>query len=143
MKLWFYKSDCKSAKMLDKVIGIFSYYSHVEVQFSDGMSFSSSPRDGGCRFKQIEYNPEHWDIVEVEIHPQKEIMIRNHCISKAGYKYDYIGALTSILPFCIQKNKKYFCSEIVANILNEHGVLHIGDGCRYSPSELYNKIKRR
>ena len=40
-------------------------YSHCELIFSDGMSASASFMDGGVRFKRIEYDPAHWDIIDV------------------------------------------------------------------------------
>ena len=42
-------------------------YSHVELVFSDGMSASSSMRDGGVRFKEIEYHPDRWDFIELNV----------------------------------------------------------------------------
>ena len=42
-------------------------YSHVELIFSDGMSASASARDGGVRFKRIEFKPEHWDFVDLKV----------------------------------------------------------------------------
>ena len=42
-------------------------YSHVELVFSDGMSASASPRDGGVRFKRIDFKPEHWDFIDLSV----------------------------------------------------------------------------
>ena len=42
-------------------------YSHVELVFSDGMAASSSTRDGGVRFKRIDFKPEHWDFIELKV----------------------------------------------------------------------------
>lgn len=46
-------------------------YSHVELIFSDGMSASASSRDGGVRFKRIDFNPEHWDFVELKVNEEQ------------------------------------------------------------------------
>lgn len=40
-------------------------YSHCELVFSDGMSGSASYIDGGVRLKRIDYDPAHWDFVEL------------------------------------------------------------------------------
>ena len=42
-------------------------YSHVELVFSDGMAASSSTRDGGVRFKRIDFKPDQWDFVELKV----------------------------------------------------------------------------
>jgi hypothetical protein len=42
-------------------------YSHVELVFSDGMSASASARDGGVRFKRIDFKPEHWDFIDLSV----------------------------------------------------------------------------
>ena len=140
MKVAFYKAFQPKATNLDKAIAICSFgaYSHVELVFSDGMCFSVSPRDGGARFKKIDLNPESWNVMDIYIPEPAEKDIRAIAKSFTGYKYDYLGAIFSISPLCIQKNNRAFCSEIVTNSLDQCIYYNkLGDGCKYSPSKLY------
>lgn len=44
-----------------------SQYSHCELVI-DGIGYSSSLMDGGVRAKQIEFNPNHWDFLDLPDH---------------------------------------------------------------------------
>jgi len=143
MKVAFYKAFQPKATFLDKIIAIFSFgrYSHVELVFPNGDCFSISPRDNGGRFKKISLNEEQWEIIELDSVVDAR-MLRARAKKFVGFKYDYIGAIFSIMPFCIQKNKRIFCSEVVANLLRNSPVFsNLRDGCIYSPSELYRELK--
>lgn len=143
MKVAFYKAFCDNATLLDNLIGIASLgkYSHVELVFSNGESFSSSPRDGEARFTTIDYHKDRWEMVEINIPKQEEARLYRLALTNIGKKYDYIGAIFSVLPVCIQNNDKIFCSEVITNLLNQTvKYRHIKDGCNYSPSELYNEL---
>jgi hypothetical protein len=145
MQVAFYKAFQPSATTLDTTVAVLSFgqYSHVELIFSDGMAFSVSPRDKGTRFKKINFNPEAWDILDTPMVKETEDNIRSLANVFLGYKYDYIGAIFSISPVCIQKDKRFFCSELVTNLLN-HCVYYnaLGDGCKYSPNKLYKELRK-
>lgn len=146
MKVAFYKAFCLGGTwdeaLADIAIGVSSFgkYSHVEFIFSDGMSFSISGREGIGRFKEIDYNLDHWKIIDIKCTEEQEKTMRDLCILCEGAEYDWIGAFFSITPICIQRPNKYFCSEIVTNILNYAGVVTLGDGCKYSPSRLEREL---
>ena len=144
MKLASYKAFNPDSTWLDKAIGIMSFgkYSHSELIFSSGhYSFSISPRDGGARVKNINFNPDHWDIVDLKLTDKEEIRILGECSKMAYYRYDYIGALFSISPFCIKKKNKGFCSQVITNLLSEtNAYCHLGDGCGYSPTRLHKEV---
>lgn len=72
-----------------------SPYSHCEMIFSDGISSSSSFLDGGVRFKEIEYKPENWDIVELPIEFEK--LARLWFIQHEGDSYDVIGNIGFVI----------------------------------------------
>jgi len=145
MKIAFYKAFQKKATMLDNLIAVFTFgrYSHVELYFSNGESFSISPREGESRFKVIDYTPEAWDILDLKLTEDEEKKL--YAIAKneyLGFKYDYIGAVFSASPVCIQKDERLFCSEVATNIIRRNRRYYfLRDGCRYSPNELYKKIK--
>ena len=144
MKIAFYKAFQPKATFLDKVIAIFSFgwYSHVELICEDELCYSISARDKKVRFKEITLNSEQWEILNLNLEEPEIKEIREKAKRYTGLKYDYIGAIFSIFPFCIQKRNRMFCSELTANLLRNTVEYHdLKPGCRYSPSGLYNRIK--
>ena len=143
MRLVFYKAFQPKATLVDNAIATFTFgrYSHVELLFPNNECFSISARDKVGRFKHIKLNEEQWDIFTLTEHFNPELM-RHYAKEYVGYKYDYIGALFSISPICVQKNKRIFCSEVVTNLLNRFKAgKFLGDGCKYSPTELLRATK--
>ena len=68
-----------------------------------------------------------------------------HCLTILGTGYDTKGAILSPLRICsIEEKDKYFCSELVADLLKEfagdYGFLK--RGCKYSPNRLYEVLLR-
>jgi hypothetical protein len=115
-------------------------YSHCELLFSDGMAFSSSPRDGGTRFKQIEFKPHHWDLYPLSVDGEKEAAIRLWCEGQLGKKYDWLGIFGFVVKnSAIQDPKKWYCSEICANVLNLFKVTHF-PSIEITPNKLAKKI---
>lgn len=93
-------------------------YSHVELFFSNGMSFSSSPRDGGCRFKVISYD-DKWIGVDIPMSPQREYELALKCMKYEGKKYDWLGIfLYFLIPAGIEDGSRWWCSEVCAKVLD-------------------------
>ena len=109
-------------------------YSHVEIIFSDGLSGSSSFMDGGVRLKKIEYDPEKWDFVELDIN---ELKARTWFENHQGCKYDIIGNLRFLIDFLPDNNDKFFCSEAIAESFG------YSDSWRYSPNILFSIVSYR
>ena len=103
-----------------------SPYTHCEMIFSDGLSASSSFLDGGVRFKQIDYNPEHWDIIELP--SELEQSARDWFEQHEGDSYDLIGNLGFVIGSVDDSKRKWFCSEVIMAAL---GVTEPG---KFSPS---------
>ena len=103
-----------------------SPYTHCEMIFSDGISASSSFLDGGVRFKNITYNPEHWDIVELP--SELEQSARDWFEQHEGDSYDLIGNLGFVIGSVDDSKRKWFCSEVIMAAL---GVTEPG---KFSPS---------
>ncbi len=149
MKLAFYIAFQPNATLMDKAISVCSFgkYSHVELVFSDGIWFSISAREGVARFKKIIPKPESWAFIDLNLDVSTERHLRKLAKDMVGMEYDYIGALFSITPICIQKSNKIFCSEAITNLINRTlNFRKLRDGCLYSPSALYKeavKIKNR
>lgn len=90
-------------------------YSHCELVFSDGMSGSASYIDGGVRFKQIDYNPAHWDFLDLP--PSLEPYARDWFERNMGAPYDLMGNVRFVLPFLPDSQRGWFCSEAIAAAL--------------------------
>lgn len=113
MKIAFYKA--KYGNWQDKAISIatLSTYSHCELIFSDGVCASSSPRDGGVRFKKIEMDHK-WDVFNIvetgSFARLNEAIARNWFILHDGDTYDWIGAIASAVDIDLSSEGKKYCS---------------------------------
>lgn len=103
-------------------------FSHCEVIFSDGMCASASYLDGGVRFKRIEFDESHWEIIEVDA---DESRARDWFISHEGDAYDLIGTARFLFGLIPQNPNRWFCSESVAAALGK------ADAWRFGPCGLY------
>lgn len=104
-------------------------YSHVELIFSDGVSASSSFIDGGVRFKSIDYDPEHWDFLDVPA--EAELAARKWFLDHMGDGYDLIGTARFVAWFIKHNKRRWFCSEAVA------AALGMPEPWRYGPCGLH------
>jgi hypothetical protein len=109
-----------------------SPYSHCELIFNDGMAASSSFMDGGVRFKRIDFDPEHWDFVDLPAH--LEPTARAWFAAHAGQPYDLLGNLHFLLGPVADDKFKWFCSESIA------AALGIADPWRYDPGVLASAL---
>lgn len=119
MKVAFYKAA--TGGFIDKLIDRCTErrgYSHCEFVFSDGMFFSSSPRDGGCRFKMIDQDPQHWDFYELPLSDEDELDLRCECQTLVWRptRYDFFGVLGFVMP-CKASSGRMFCSESLVHAL--------------------------
>lgn len=112
MKLAMYKG---SGTFYDKVIRQVtnSPYSHCELLIGN-VCYSSSPRDGGVRMKIIDLNDGKWDLYTV---PGNEHYAFNWFVNNTKKKYDWLGAITTVLPFQLNIPNRFFCSEACALML--------------------------
>lgn len=133
MKIAFYKGTRKGIQGIYSRLARFvdnGPYSHCEIIFSDGLSASASFIDGGVRFKQIEYNLDHWDIVELQGFDEGKA--RQWFEDHEGEKYDILGNLRFIFFFIKPSFNKWFCSEAIAEALD------IIESWRLGPNGLYS-----
>ena len=103
-------------------------YSHCEL-IVDGKSYSSSFLDGGVRVKEIVYDPEHWDIVNVPWADAAKAVAWFQ--AHMGQGYDVIGLAGFVVRRVEDDRGKYFCSEAVASSLGYE------DAWRFDPNTLY------
>ncbi len=133
---------------VDKVIRLFTRgkYSHCELavekrRFIRGghyeheyyyECYSSSPRDGGVRCKEINLDNGNWDLIRIPTVNERRIKaIFNET---EGMKYDLLGAIGVVIPFIKQEKNRYFCSEWCARVLK------IKAGAKLSPTRLAEVI---
>jgi hypothetical protein len=126
IKLAFYKA--KYGSLYDRLIAWWTrpnfwnpfktgQYSHVEIIFSNGECYSSSPRDGGCRWKRIEgiETNGRWDIAIVSECAFFEKSLISQCNRFAGQKYDWLCIFfTNLIPAKTQMPRRWTCSEFIA-----------------------------
>jgi len=94
-----------------------SEYSHCELVI-DNIWYSSSPRDGCVRAKQIEPQEGNWDYIEITCNPEQQSVVLDTFRANMGSGYDYTGILFSqVLPIGIQMSFRWFCSEICSQAL--------------------------
>jgi hypothetical protein len=139
LKVLFYVA--KFGTTWDKIIAWWTHgrYSHCELQFSDGVCFSSSNRDGGTRFKHIDVKPWKWDVVPLVVTEAEELVVRMWCTHLLGHKYDWLGVLGFVFHRRhLQDYDRWYCSEVVSAALR--GCLEIKVGAEVSPSELYKEL---
>ena len=166
MQLWFYKAEYGDWK--DWLISWWTRgpLSHVELVFSDGgefgrTSFSSSPRDGGCRFKELEPS-DHWEVIDLMPRLQEmaeeyianrgikmdasiladeyQYQIRDWCETQNGKAYDW----KAVLGFTFgepefEDRTKWYCSEVILYALKRFGVWE--GKHRVHPNKMYAQLK--
>ena len=115
IKIHFYKA--RNGKIRDKIVGLVSVFSHVELEIN-GVCYSSSNRDKGVRSKVIDTsNAQKWLSFDL-----KKDIDENICLlyfeSVRGQKYEWLNILlTQLIKLDIQSDNKQICSEFVANCL--------------------------
>ena len=133
IKIHFYKA--RAGKIGDKIVGLVSVFSHVELEIN-GVCYSASNRDGGVRSKVIDTsNKQKW----VSFDLKKDIDV-NRCLlyfeTVRCQRYDWLNIFFSqIFKLNIQSNNKQICSEFVGNCLG------LEYAYRYSPESLFYKLK--
>ena len=97
-----------------------SRYSHCELVFGEpdrfGMSLcaSSSGRDGGVRFKNIDLGSGRWDVFDIG---GDEEAASRWVIEHVASGYDWFGLLWFVLPIKVFNNpRRWFCSEALSLI---------------------------
>lgn len=111
-----------------------SPYSHCELIFSNGQAASASYMDGGVRFKDIVFDDDKWDFIDLP--PELENAARDWFVKHQGDAYDLLGNIHFVLSIIGDDNSKWFCSEAVA------AALGIDKAYRYNPGDLYPILQR-
>lgn len=149
-KVAFYKGNRwhdPIAFLTDNAIRLwtFSKYSHCEIiavdRFGVELSYSSSARDGGVRYKEIDYDLEKWDVFELKGLEETPMgfMFLNEQLGKG---YDFKGIfLTQFINFNRHNVNRWFCSEICHQFCVRAGLKSPKPSHQYSPKRLYKWLK--
>ncbi|MBA4009087.1 MAG: hypothetical protein C0486_09955 [Erythrobacter sp.] len=130
MRLAFYKGRRSGfAGLFDTAVRWWTRgpYSHVELVFPDGIAASSSNRDGGVRFKRIDFAADRWDFVEIG---GDEAAAEAWFDAHYGAGYDYLGLFGFVWRPEAGDNRRWFCSEAIAAALGYR------DPWRFCPNTL-------
>lgn len=104
-----------------------SIYSHVELVIGSSW-YTSSPRDGGVRRREIAPKPGHWDFVAAEVDPERVIRL---WAATDGEGYDWLGIVGHAVGIPrIHSYGRWTCSEWVAEALG------LGRAWRWTPEGL-------
>lgn len=109
-------------------------YSHCELIFSDGLSASASYIDKGVRMKRIDYDPEHWDIVELAGFDEQAA--RDWVEDRLGEGYDLWGNLRFIFGWVRDDDARWFCSEALM------AALGFPEPWRFGPNGAASALRR-
>jgi len=139
MRIAFYKA---SGHWIDFLINLRGggVYSHVEIVFSDGMSFSSSQWDGGIRFKKIDYHSSSWDFLDLHVSEKKEEKIREFCVQhKKRFYHGVLGFFACFLGFN-KKLRSSLCAGICVQALQKGSILKDVQDYQVCPKYLYELL---
>lgn len=134
MKVAFYKGK---TRLFNKLVRWWTRgpYSHVEIVFSDGLSYSSSYIDGGVRSKRIRFDERLWDFVQLD-DQLDESTIRMRAEKMIGSGFDVMGLFGFIMRRVSHSKNRLFCSEFVMRCLG------YSDPWRFDPNTAYSVILR-
>ena len=142
----------KGTGIIDKMIKLWTWskYSHCEMIFSDDTTIGTSlafPFTVSISTKV--YDPKFWDIVEVNVTYEEELIMKQFALEQIGKKYDWCGIFFSIVfPFKRDTSNRWFCSELCTAIfqkIHRLSMIFNKKACTVSPgkfSKLIATIKK-
>ena len=76
------------------------------------LCYSSSPRDGGVRFKWIDLTDGQWTLVNLGVLSDAHLaQALEFCGARVGLAYDWLGILGFVLPWGEHEDGDRFCDE--------------------------------
>jgi hypothetical protein len=165
MKLALYLASGSTGKwrFVDNAIDLLSGndgFAHAELVDSDGWSYSSTIRDegidslgnakpNGTRRKRIDFDTAKWVFIDLPaITPGQEM----RALAFFGQpevldaRYDFAGVARFVLPFMRAHPRKYFCSELVVDMIraaNPAALPTDAPAWKISPNHLAKIFNRR
>jgi len=110
-------------------------FSHVELVFSDGVSFSAHAKEGVRFTSLINWAPGDWFYVAIPAR-YPEAAVRKWCSLQTGKRYGYWEIMRFLIPFLPPVAGEKFCSQVCTNALKHAGLWKDVDPVDVGPSEL-------
>jgi hypothetical protein len=132
-KVAFYKGK---SRIFNKLVSWWTRgpYSHTELvigEVSEGsVCWSASYLDKGIRRKVIKLDPDHWDLIEVEMTATELGQAQEWFHQHENAAYDVLGLVGFIFRRVADDHRKFFCSEAIA------ASLKFNDAWRFDPNTL-------
>jgi hypothetical protein len=87
------------------------------------LCYSSSPRDGGVRFKWIDLTDGKWAVVKLGALDDFQLRrALSFCQTRVGMKYDWLAILGFVVRFGEHENNKRFCSDACVELIQNPAV---------------------
>jgi hypothetical protein len=140
MKIAFRKND---TSIISKLIRWWtkSPYSHCEIIFSNGQTFSAFIEERKTSMKTKVYSDNSWDIIELPIDKEAEYMVYEWCMNEMNCGYDFIGIIFSqIIKLSRESKEKWFCSEVCCAALQQANLAQGVVPHEVSPGALYVEL---
>jgi hypothetical protein len=119
-----------------------SPYSHCELVFSNGLTFSAYIEEYRTCFKNKEHLDSEWDYITLPMSIENEYKIYQFCLKETDCKYDIIGLVfTQIIPLSFENPYWWFCSEVCTAALQANNMLLGIVPHETDPGELYKLVK--
>jgi len=115
-------------------------FSHVELEFENGLIFSASQYQNTTRFVTRNMQSTAWVEIPLNITYAEELKMKQFCIRHNNAKYDYLGILGFVLGNR-DDSGKWFCSEICTEALKNVGIATGVNSAKVSPNGLYTILK--
>lgn len=110
-------------------------YSHVELVFSDGVSFSAKAGEGVRFTAGIQWAPGDWFFVVIPARYHERV-VRLWCQHQLGQRYGYWEMARFLLPFLPVRRGEKFCSQVCLNALKQVGLWAGIDPADVGPNQL-------
>lgn len=135
----------KGTGIADRLIQLWTWskYSHCELVFSDGVTFGSTLKPPmKTSFSQKVYNPALWDLIDINVPPEKEALIRMFCEKQAGKEYDWKAIFLSQILFLRKEDPdKWICSEVCVAAFQKASYCAGLKPCTVSPGKFVKLAK--
>ena len=130
----------KKESILDSVLAWWTCcdYTHVEIIIGDKW-ISSGPTAGGVYINDLRRLTDKWIYVDVNVDGRVKNTVLKFIKEQEGKEYDWMGIFLSQVFNTTRENQdKWFCSEIVSEILKRFRVKEINlPSVQYSPCSLW------
>lgn len=122
-----------------------SEYSHIEMIIGDKWIASGNPAGEGVTIKELRpLDYDGWDYYNIEVDGRKTKKIMKFLESQVGTDYDWAGTFFGgTLDYNIDDKSKWYCSELVAEVLKMYGVKEYQNiqTAKVTPDDIYQIIK--